>query len=232
MATTIERPPVHARERATSAPRRDDAVRLRPTPRGRRVRVPELVLGVLLVGVFGLGAVLWWSSSTASAPVAVLRVPLAAGAVVTEADLRPADVTLSAGVGAVAWSARSQLVGKSAVAALPAGAVLVPGLVAEQPVLAAGEALVGLKLGPGGYPAGSLAPGDSVAVVAAASPVAGDAAGSSRQPDVLASQATVWEVTPTADAEATVLVTLRLAEADAQRVSAAADQVRVVRVVR
>ena len=99
-------------------------------------------------------------------------------------------------------------------------------------MLGAGEALVGLKLEPGAYPAGELRAGDAVAVVGA---VPASAAGLTRRPPSatpLAATATVWAITDLADKEATVLVTLRLAEADAARVSAVADQVRVVRVVR
>ena len=47
----------------------------------------------------------------------------------------------------------------------------------------------------------------------------------------VAANASVWDVTDLAD-EAGVLVVLRLSEPDAAAVSAVADQVRVVRVVR
>jgi hypothetical protein len=144
--------------------------------------------------------------------------------VIEEADLRPAEVALGDGVAAVAWEARQQLIGKTAAAALPAATVLVPGLVVDEPVLAAGEALAGLKLADGAYPAGSLRPGDAVAVVRAARAEGGDGG-------AVAANAIVWDVTDLAD-EAGVLVVLRLSEPDAAAVSAVADQVRVVRVVR
>ena len=229
MPTTLQRPSLPSRERSPRALPQDD-LRLRPAPTGRKVRLPELLLGVVLVGVGALAAVWLWSSTTTRTPVAVLRAPLAKGAIVTEADLRPAEVALGDGVRAVAWSDRARLVGRTAVADLPADTVLVSALVADQPVLAPGEALVGLKLTAGGYPAGNLRAGDPVAVVGAApsagpEPIAG--AGTA-----ITSAATVWDVTDVADEPGAVLVTLRLSEGDAQRVSAVADQVRVVRVVR
>ena len=221
MAITLDRPVDRARPARATRP---EAVRLAPAPGPRRVRVPELVLGVVLVGVFALGAVLWQSSSNRRVSVAVLASPVGAGDVIDEADLRPAEVALGDGVAAVAWEARQQLVGKTAAAALPAATVLVPGLVVDEPVLAAGEALAGLKLADGAYPAGSLRPGDAVAVVRAAGPEGGEGA-------TVAANASVWDVTDLAD-EGGVLVVLRLSELDATAVSAVADQVRVVRVVR
>jgi len=221
MAITLDRPVDRARPARTNRP---DPVRLTPAPGPRRIRVPELALGVVLVGVFALGAVLWQSSNNRRVAVAVLAAPVSAGDVIEETDLRPAEVVLGDGVAAVAWEARQQLVGRTAAAALPAATVLVPGLVVDEPVLAAGEALAGLKLDDGAYPAGSLRPGDAVAVVRAARPEGGEGV-------TVAANASVWDVTEMAD-EAGVLVVLRLTEPDAAAVSAVADQVRVVRVVR
>ena len=224
MAITLDRPVDRARPARTTRP---EAVRLAPAPGPRRVRVPELILGVVLVGAFALGAVLWQASSNHRVSVAVLAAPVSAGDVIDEADLRPAEVVLGDGVAAVAWEARQQLVGRTAAAALPAATVLVPGLVVDEPVLAAGEALAGLKLADGSYPAGSLRPGDAVAVVRAAGPEGGEGG----EGATVAANASVWDVTDLVD-EAGVLVVLRLGEADAAAVSAVADQVRLVRVVR
>jgi hypothetical protein len=221
MATTIERP--RSRDHAT---RPDEPLRLRRPPASRRIRVPELLVGLLLVGGFGLGAVAWQASASSTDPVAVLAVPVAKGAVLTAAALRPAEVSLSGGVAAVPWAERGRLVGQTALTDLPAATVVIPGLVGNEPTLAAGEALVGLQLGPGAYPVGSLAPGDAVAVVLAAE------GGEDASASALAPSATVWEVADVADQEGTVLVTLRLPEADARRVSALAERARVVRVVR
>jgi len=94
-------------------------------------------------------------------------------------------------------------------------------------VLAAGDALVGLRLAADAHPFGNLRPGDAVAVVAAQGPD-----GSGREGGVVSSSAIVWDVEPLADQEATALITLRMPEADAAAVSARAGDVRVVRVVR
>jgi len=186
---------------------------------------------LVLVGLCGIGAVVWRSSSDARTAVAVLRSGVAKGAAVTEADLRPAEVALGDGVRAVAWERRAALVGKTALTDLPADTVLVSALVVDQPALAAGEALVGLKLEPGAYPAGDLRAGDAVEVVGAV-PSSESALSVVPAAAPLAASATVWSITDLADKEATVLVTLRLPETEAAKVSAVADQVRVVRVVR
>jgi hypothetical protein len=236
MPTILERPAVPRREptsRSGRANTRDDRdLRLNAAPATRRVRLPELLLGLVLVGVAALAAVWLWSSATARTPIAVLRTPLSKGAVLTETDLKPAGVALGEGVRAVAWADRAQLVGRTVVADLPADTVLVSALVADQPVLGPGEALVGLKLVPGAYPAGNLAAGDAVAVVTAGDATASTGNGAAGASEAISTNATVWDVTEVADDSGAVLVTLRLDEAGAQRVSAQADQARLVRVVR
>jgi hypothetical protein len=221
MATTIERPRFR-----NHAPRPDEPLRLRRAPASTRIRVPELLVGLLLIGGFGLGAVAWHASAGSTEPVAVLATAVDKGTVLTDSVLRPAEISRAGAVAAVPWAQRGRLIGRIALADLPAATVVIPGLVGDEPSLAAGEALVGLELAPGSYPAGSLAPGDAVAVVLAAE------AGADASASPLAPSASVWEVTDVADQEGTVLVTLRLPEADAQLVSAMADRARVVRVVR
>jgi hypothetical protein len=228
LATTLERPLDRARsERPTRRSAASGGHGLGDVrPSGRRpVRLPELIVGIVLVGACALAAVWWQTSHSARQPVAVLSHAVTAGQLLTDADLRPADVALGEGVRAVAWADRGALVGKAVVTDLPDGVALVPGLVSDEPALAPGEALVGLLLEPGAYPAGSLQHGDAVAVVAAATPQAAEGG-------VLAADASVWDLGAIADHEGATLLTLRLAEADAARVSAAADHVRVVRVVR
>jgi hypothetical protein len=236
MSTILERPAIPRREptsRSGRATARDDRdIRLHAAPAARRVRLPELLLGLVLVGVAALAAVWLWSSATARTPIAVLRAPMSKGTVLTDADLRPAGVALGEDVRAVAWADRAQLVGRIVVADLPADTVLVTALVADLPVLGPGEALVGLKLLPGAYPAGNLAAGDAVAVVTAADATGATGNGAAGASEAISTNATVWDVTDLADDSGAVLVTLRLDEAGAQRVSALADQARLVRVVR
>ena len=73
MATRIERPSVAGRREAGARPLvRIDAVNTR-----RRSRLSEIVIGVVVVLVFGLGVVLWHASTTHSELALVLtrRIP-------------------------------------------------------------------------------------------------------------------------------------------------------------
>ena len=80
MSTTLERPSPSRHERSARAPRpgRHDErdLRLHAAPAGRRVRLPEVLLGLVLVGAAALAAVWLWSSATARIPIAVLRAPV------------------------------------------------------------------------------------------------------------------------------------------------------------
>lgn len=194
----------------------------------RRVRVPELALGVVLVFGFGLAAVVWQSSSSRRVPVTVLATELRRGEVVGLADLRAEAVGSGEGVPLVAWSDHDQFVGKVALADLPAGLPLRPELVGEVPDLGAGDGLVALRLVPGSFPAGSLRVGDVVDVVFA--PPTGVEPDPALPPSIVASAASVWDVAELADAEGSALVTLRLPIGSAHQVGAAAGSVRLVRV--
>ena len=109
--------------------------------------------------------------------------------------------------------------------ALPAATVLVPGLVVDEPVLAAGRSARRSEARP-------TAPTRPAAFDRATpSPSCGRPGPRVARAPPSRANASVWDVTDLAD-EAGVLVVLRLSEPDAAAVSAVADQVRVVRVVR
>lgn len=222
--STAERRVVAADDRPVpvGAARRRQPVSPRP-----RIRVPEVALGVILVVGFGLAAVVWQSSSSRRVPVVVLASDVRRGEVIGAADLRAEGIGAGADVPLVPWADHGSLVGRVAVADLPAGLPLRPQLVADATELATGEALVALRLTPGSYPAGSLRVGDTVDVVFA--PPAGI------EPDpaavtVVAEAASVWDLAELADADGSDLVTLRLSVDAARQVGAVAGSVRLVRV--
>ena len=213
MAITLDRPVDRARPARTNRP---EPVRLTPAPGPRRIRVPELVLGVVLVGVFALGAVLWQSSNNRRSPVAVLAAPVGAGRRDRRRPTsgRPRSRSATAWP-AVAWDGARQLVGKTAAAALPAATVLVPGLVVDEPALARRRS----ARRPEARPTAPTRPAASTGRrrrrrAGRPATEGGDAAAS------VAANASVWDVTELAD-EAGVLVVLRLSEPDAAAVSAA-----------
>lgn len=190
------------------------------------MRVPELVLGVLLVAGSALGGLLWWSSATASTTVAVFGRDVRRGSVVTDADLRLASVPAGGDLALVPWAERDRVVGRVLTADVRAGAPALRSLTQEAPLLSSAEGLVGLRLEPGAAPA--LLPGDVVDVVAV--PTAGDLATPVVTATVVASAASVWSVGPVGESATDVLVTLRLPVDAARTVGAAADRVRLVQV--
>jgi Flp pilus assembly protein CpaB len=217
MATTVERsrdarpvgrPPVQA-------------------PARRGVRVPELVLGVLLVFGFGLAAVVWHTSTTSRTDVLVLARDVRQGEVLAADDLRAVAMSADEGVRLVPFERREAYVGQVVRTDLAAGTPLARALVQDEPALADGEGLASVKLAAGDAP--TLAPGDTVDAVQV--PQEGMAATApSTAVSVVAQRAVVWAVEPVADNETSTVVTLRLPLADARAVSAAASDLRLVRV--
>jgi len=81
--------------------------------------------------------------------------------VAVEVNEGTADSLLSASV-----ESRDRLVGRVWAADLPSGQLLSDALITERLLVADGQALVGLRLGPGAFPAAGLRPGDVVQVIA------------------------------------------------------------------
>jgi len=211
------------------APRSTDApiVRARAALTGTRVRVPELVIGVLVVGGGALGAAVWHSSSTAATPVTVLARDVRRGEVITEDLLRPLPVRADGGR-MVPWAVRTErLVGKAAATDLQEGTVLATGLVTAQSDLAPGAGLVSVKLPAGAYPV-DLEPGDVVDVVFAPAP--GTEMDPAAAATVVAPNAVVRAVREQADTETSAIATLELPLDAARNVGAVATQVRLVQV--
>ncbi len=96
-------------------------------------------------------------------PVLVVTRPVAAGAVISVEDLGEKKASVPGSM-AMPASRRSDVVGKAAATALVPGSLLAPGQVGVSSALQAGEALVGLSLKAGQFPAG-LRPGTRVGVV-------------------------------------------------------------------
>jgi len=185
-------------------------------PPNRRVRVPELAIGVLVLVAFALGALLWHLSTTSKSAALVLASGVSRGEVVEATDLRTAYISTDEQL--VRVTDPASVVGKVALNDLSAGTLMTPAAVADASVLEPGDGVVGLALDPGQYPALGLAPGDRVNVVRS-----GDAPVDPNGADVnqvLARGATVFEVEELASDRK--LVSIRSSEADAETVAAAA----------
>lgn len=195
----------------------------------RQRNVPWVVLGVLLVAGSALGFAAWSSSSDARQSALVAARDIPAGATISARDLRTANLSIDGPVRFVPGSRLSALVGKRAAAMIPAGGLLSPLQVSDGRRLGSGEAVVGVALAPGAAPVADLQAGDAVDVVAVEAPGSANATG---QPVGVISAAQVYAVRSSGDAAGTVVVSLRVPVADAEKVAAAAGAERIRLVLR
>lgn len=197
-----------------------DAPRLE-APSGRRGRWPELAIGVVLMVGFALAALLWHLSSSSKDPVLALAVDVERGEVIEATDLRVVYVASDEPLSHLPGSASATVVGRIATTDLEAGTLLTRSQVTERVVLAPGDGVVGLALEPGQFPALGLVPGDRVNVVTAAAAGGTDSGGEDRS--VLAEDGEVFAVEEVGN-QGRQFVSLRMSEADANRVASAAER--------
>lgn len=195
----------------------------------RRVRVPELTIGLVLMVGFALAAVLWHMSATDRTAVLALSTDVARGETVDADDLRVVYISSDDPIAYLPRAASADVIGRVAVADLPRGSLLTREHVADRSSLGADEGVVGLALDPGQYPAEGLLPGDLVNVVTSA-PEWGDPGLSG---SVLARRAEVYAVEEVGT-QGRRFVSVRMPEDVANRVAAAAERgpVRLVLVGR
>lgn len=161
--------------RTESVPRRwipvpDHAGAVRP-PVGRRDRrTLLLVASVALVGASIAGFASVYSAADRKTPAVVLVRAVDQGQRISSADIGEAEVAVSPGVDYIPLSQVAIVAGKRAVAAMPAGSLVTPADLTGAPAIADGDAVVGVALKDGTYPASGLSPGDRVLVVQTAAP--------------------------------------------------------------
>ena len=134
--------------------------------------MPELVVGVLVMSVFALGAVLWHLSAVDRSPALAVVGSVERGDTLSSSDIKVIYVSSDDALARLDESQLTQVIGQVALVDLAPGTLLSRSVVADRPALDPGEGVVGLSLEPGGYPALGLAPGDRVSVVRAADPAA------------------------------------------------------------
>jgi hypothetical protein len=152
-------------EARPAASRRDRGESGLPAPAGRRVRLPQLALGLLLAGGAALAFVLFNAASVQRTPVLALAVDVPRGQTIVLEDLQVVQLGIDSPVAVTPSDQAGLLVGRSAVADLPAGTLMSDGLVSSTSPLLDGGGVVGLALNPGQYPTPRLMVGDLVTVV-------------------------------------------------------------------
>jgi len=138
-----------------------------PTPATRRVRIPQLAVGLLLTAGTALGFMLWNAASIQRTPVLALADDVTRGYVLELEDLRIVHVGTDDPLAMTPADQAATLVGRAAVVDLPAGTLVTTGQFAVASTLVPGAGVVGLALGPGQYPTPQLRIGDLVNVVVA-----------------------------------------------------------------
>jgi nucleoid-associated protein YgaU len=152
-------------ETRTPPSRRDRGEPGLPSPARRRVRIPQLALGLLLAGGAALAFVLFQTASTQRIPVLALAVDVERGQTIVLEDLRVVQVGIDQPAAVTPADQAGLVVGRTVVADLPAGTLLSGGLVTSTSPLLDGGGVVGLALNPGQYPTPRLMVGDLVMVV-------------------------------------------------------------------
>ena len=200
------------------------ATRSRPAPRSgkRPVRLPEVVIGVLLVAGCAFGAVVWQRSTNKTMTVVVASRPIARGSVIGIEDLRGAQIGGETDA-MIAGADATNVLGKVAVVDIDAAVPLTPTLFTDATPLGAGEALSSLALEPGELTP-DLAAGDHVRIIVTSTTGAGGATTAA----LLDHDAIVWAVDAAADGRTTV-VTVR-GPIEIGTAVAGAEHVRLLRV--
>jgi hypothetical protein len=165
--------------------------------RGRRRSVPLAAGGVVLVVVCALVFAEGWLQAGHRQPVLALAQPVAAGQVITAADLETVRVSAAGPVSLVPASRQAEIVGSTAAASLPAGSLLAASDIGTPPPVK-GQVRLGVALKPGAYPP-DLAAGQDVDVLATPAAAASGSSSSGAAPAALpVGEAVVLSVSPAA----------------------------------
>jgi hypothetical protein len=193
--------------------------RTRPALAGRRRQLPLVVIGVFLV----LGCALAFTDASlhlgSREEVLVVDQPLAAGQVLTSADLRAVRVSTGSGLQVIPVADEASVVGRQVAVPLLAGGLLTNSEVGSASPVGSGSDVVAVGLKAGAYPP-ALAPGDRVQVVPVTSTSSGGgASGTSGSPVA----ATVLAVdVGSADSNNPTVFSLQVSKSDADEVAALA----------
>ena len=193
---------------------------------GAKRSAPIAVVGLVAVIVGGLAVAAVLLGLDDRRSVLVVRRPVAAGALISAEDLGEAKASVEPSM-AVGADRRRDVVGKAASTGLAPGSLLAPSQVGGSSALQRGEALVGLSLKAGQFPA-ALRPGTRVQVVDV-----GKAAGGAEQtrPVVLSEAAVVTAVGRPEASTSSTPMSVSLPQRESAAVVAAAAGGRVSLVV-
>jgi len=127
-----------------------------------RRRVPELAVGVVLIGLGAIGALMLAGRQPPRAPVLVWANDMSRGQVVAPEDLTVASIESDTPVDVVDVAAATDVVGRTVAFGTNAGGFVSGSLLDTGSTIPPDYAVVGLRLGAGRYPVSTLSVGDVV----------------------------------------------------------------------
>ena len=207
---------------AAGQPERARRTGARPLPRRLAaarpsVRVPELMVGILLVAGCALAAVVWQRSASTMQQALVFARDVRRGEVLVPEDFRAADMRAT-GARLLPYTDASRLVGRVVAADISAFTPVTDDLAVEAIPIGRDESLVGRRLELGEFPLG-LRSGDRVRVVV----VEDDPLGAIPGDPGVELTAVIETISSIDGGPGDVAVTLRVASAVAEQIASAAE---------
>ncbi len=132
---------------------------------GKKVRLPEMALGLLLVVGCALGALWWQARSFPTTSILVAATDIERGQLITADNLKAVELRSGEPVATIGAEEAESLVGKVAVGDIPQDSIFSTGMVAATTTLGPDEAIVGLLVAAGRIPSVGLATGSLVQVL-------------------------------------------------------------------
>lgn len=221
-----------------AVPAREGLAGTGPAPVLRwRVSAPRVLLGSVLVVALAITGVVVGRGVDRRLPVLAVARAVAAGQVISGADLTVTRVAADAGVDTVPAAQRSTVVGRMAAVPLVAGSLLVSEDVGASAWPPLGQALAAVAVKPGHAPAGLAAgmhvtvlvvpPASSTTSTVTASGATGSAGSAG---SVVQAAGVVVTVAQAGDQSGAMVVSLLLGSADATAVVSAAGDVSLIQV--
>jgi hypothetical protein len=204
-----------------------------PTARGpvvrRRVSVPRVLFGGLLVLGFALAGAVLANRIDTRLPVLAVAHAVDAGQTITDSDLSIVRVAADAEVATTPAAQRRAVVGRTATMPLAAGSLLTPAQIGAPVWPPAGQSAIALQAKAGHAPGGLVAGAHVTVLVVPTSSgttTQGTTAQGAQPPTA---DATVVSIRPVGDQSGASVVTLLLTASDALRIAAASGEPVLVR---
>jgi hypothetical protein len=192
-------------------------------PRSRR-RIPELLLGLLLVVAGALSGLMLFQRGDARITIVGTSRELARGSVISRDDLVALEVGSIPAASATSAADAGSLVGKRLLVDLPGGVPIPPHVVTDQELLRGSQALIPIALERGAVPSG-LGRGDVVQVIISFPNMGIDAP----LPELLTETVEVFDISAPDEFGDEVRITVR-ASADIAIDLARADRIQIMKV--